>query len=92
MKFKVPDEKNNEEQKSLSYLAPSIWDKLPNFLKTTACTSIKKHCFYRMDNKETIFIATFNVNNVLTVIFNSVVINLIIITNIVTPVHFTSML
>ena len=37
-----------------------------------------------MNSKETIFIATFNVNNVLTVIFNSIVINLIIITNIST--------
>ena len=34
-KLSQPLRKTNRGQKCLSYVAPSIWNKLPNFLKTT---------------------------------------------------------
>ena len=34
-KLSQPLRKTNHGQKSLSYVAPSIWNKLPDFLKTT---------------------------------------------------------
>ena len=49
--------KTNHEQKSLSHKAPSICNKLPDFLKTTDSFStykhrVKKHFFQRMNNEE----------------------------------------
>ena len=49
--------RSNHGQKRLSYVAPSIWDKLPDFLKTTDNVNtykhrVKKHFFQRMNNEE----------------------------------------
>ena len=48
---------NNHGQKSISYVAPSLWDKLPDFSKTTNNVNtykhrVKKHFFQRMNNEE----------------------------------------
>ena len=50
-------QKTNHGQKSLSYVVPCIWNKLPDFLKTTENINtfkhrVKKHCFRRMNNEE----------------------------------------
>ena len=47
----------NHRKKSRSYVAPSIWNKLPDFLKITDNVNTykhryKKHFFQRMNNKE----------------------------------------
>ena len=52
-----PLRKTNHGQKSLSYVALSIWNKLPDFLKTTDNVNtyknrVKKHFFQRMNNEE----------------------------------------
>ena len=52
-----PLRKTNHEQKSLSYVAPCIWNKLPNFLKTTENVNtckhrVKKYFSRRMNNEE----------------------------------------
>ena len=49
--------KTDHEQKSLSYVAPSIWNKLSDFLKTTDNANtykhrVKKQFFQRMSNEE----------------------------------------
>ena len=56
-KLSQPLWKTNHEQKSLSYVAPTIWNKLPDFLKTTDNVntykhSVKKYFFQRMNNEE----------------------------------------
>ena len=56
-KLSQPLRKTNHGQKSLSYVAPCIWNKLPNFLKTTENVNtfkyrVKKHYFGRMNNEE----------------------------------------
>ena len=53
--------KTNHRQKSRSYVTPSIWNKLPDFLKKAGSVytykhRVKKHIFQRM--KKTISIAT----------------------------------
>ena len=50
-------QKTNHRQKSLSYVAPSIWNKLPNFLKTTDNANmykhiVKKHFFFLQNEQE----------------------------------------
>ena len=57
LKLSHPLRKTNHGQKSLSYVAPSIWNKLPDFLKTTDNVNtykhrVKKHFFQRMNNEE----------------------------------------
>ena len=52
-----PLSKTNHGQKCLSYVAPSIWNKLPDFLKTTDNFNtykrrVKKHFFQGMNNEE----------------------------------------
>ena len=50
-----PLRKTNHEQKSLSYVAPYIWNKLPNFLKPTENVNTCKHRVNfprRMNNEE----------------------------------------
>ena len=47
----------NCEQKTLSYIAPTIWNGLPNSLKATECLNtykheVKKHFLDRMKNRE----------------------------------------
>ena len=47
----------NCEQKTLSYIAPTIWNGLPNSLKATKCLNtykheVKKHLLDRMKNRE----------------------------------------
>ena len=42
-KLSQPLRKTNHRQKSLSYVAPSIWNKLPDFLKTTDNVNTYKH-------------------------------------------------
>ena len=47
----------NCEQKTLSYIAPTIWNGLPNSLKATECLNtykheVKKHLLDRMKNRE----------------------------------------
>ena len=44
-KFSQPWRKTNCRQKILSYVAPSIWNKLPDFLKTTDNTELKSIFF-----------------------------------------------
>ena len=56
-KLSQPLTKTNHGQKSLSYVTPSIWNKLPDFLKTTDNVNtykhrVKKHFFQRMNNEE----------------------------------------
>ena len=56
-KLSQPLRKINHGQKSLSYMAPSIWNKLLDFLKTTDNVNtykhrVKKHFFQRMNNEE----------------------------------------
>ena len=56
-KLSQPLRKTNHGQKSLSYVAPCIWNKLPDFLKTTENVNtfkhrVKKHFFRRMNNEE----------------------------------------
>ena len=56
-KLSQPLQKTNHGQKRLSYVAPCIWNKLPNFLKTTENVNtfkhrVKKHYFGRMNNEE----------------------------------------
>ena len=55
-KLSQPLRKTNHGQKYLSYVAPSIWNKLPDFLMTdnvnTYKDSVKKHFFQRMKNEE----------------------------------------
>ena len=56
-KLSQPLRKTNHGQKNPSYVAPSIWNKLPDFLKTTEKVNthknrVKKHFFRRMNNKE----------------------------------------
>ena len=50
-KLSQPLQKTNYGQKSLSYMAPSIWNKMPDFLKTMDNVStykhrVKKHFFF----------------------------------------------
>ena len=50
-KLSQPLQKTNDGQKSLSYVAPSIWNKLPDFLNTSdnvnACKHrVEKHFFF----------------------------------------------
>ena len=48
-------QKINYGQKGLSYVAPNIWNKLSDFLKTTESINtyrVKKYFFRRMSNKE----------------------------------------
>ena len=52
-----PLQKTNHGQKSLSYVALCIWNKLADFLKTTENVNtfkhrVKKHFFRRMNNEE----------------------------------------
>ena len=47
----------NCEQKTLSYIAPTIWNGLPNSLKATECLNtykheVKKHFLDRLKNRE----------------------------------------
>ena len=42
-KLSQPLRKTNHRQKSLSYVPPSIWNKLPDFLKTTDNVNTYKH-------------------------------------------------
>ena len=42
-KLSQPLQKINHGQKSLSYVAPCIWNKLPDFLKTTENVNTFKH-------------------------------------------------
>ena len=42
-KLRQPLRKTNHRQKSLSYVPPSIWNKLPDFLKTTGNVNTYKH-------------------------------------------------
>ena len=42
-KLSQPLRKTNHGQKSLSYVAPSIWNKMPDFLKTMDNVSTYKH-------------------------------------------------
>ena len=42
-KLSHPLRKTNHGQKSISYVAPSIWNKLPDFLKTTDNVNTYKH-------------------------------------------------
>ena len=56
-KLSQPLRKTNHGQKCLSYVAPSIWNKSPDFLKTTDNFNtykhrVKKHFFQRMNNEE----------------------------------------
>ena len=57
-KLSQPLRKTNHRQKSLSYVTPSIWNKLRDFLKTTDNVNrythrVKKHFFQRMkENNE----------------------------------------
>ena len=56
-KLSQPLRKTNHRQKSLSYVVPSIWNKLPVFLKTTDNINtqkhrVEKHFFQRMNNEE----------------------------------------
>ena len=56
-KLSQPLRKTNHGQKSLSYVAPCIWNKLPDFLKTTENVNtfkhrIKKDFFRRMNYEE----------------------------------------
>ena len=54
-KLRQPLRKTNLGQKNLSYVVPSIWNKLPNFLKRTDninTNTVKKHFFQRMNNEE----------------------------------------
>ena len=60
-----PLQKTNHGQKSISYVAPSIWNKLPDFLKKTDNAStyihrVKKHFFKERTMKKTISVATSN--------------------------------
>ena len=45
-KFSQPLRKANHGRKSLSYVAPSIWNKLPDFLKTTDNVNTYKKAFF----------------------------------------------
>ena len=65
LKLSQPLRKTIYGQKSLSYVAPSIWNKSPDFLKTTDNVNtykhrVKKHFFQRMNNEENISIAISN--------------------------------
>ena len=56
-KLSQPLRKANHGQKSLSYVVPSIWNNLPDCLKTTGNVNtykhrVKKHFFQRMSNGE----------------------------------------
>ena len=56
-KLSQPLRKTNHGQESLLYVAPCIWNKLPNFLKTTENANtfkhrVKKYFFRRMYNEE----------------------------------------
>ena len=56
-KLSQPLRKTNHGQKSLSYVAPCIWNKLPDFLKTTENVNTFKHrtkkdFFHRMNYEE----------------------------------------
>ena len=56
-KLSQPLLKTNHGQKSISYVAPFIWNKLPDFLKTienvnTFKHRVKKHFFRIMNNEE----------------------------------------
>ena len=57
LKLSQPLRKTNHGQRCLSYVAPNIWNKLPDFLKTTDNVNtykhrVKKHFFQRMNNEE----------------------------------------
>ena len=61
--FKLLLRKTNHGQKSLSYVAPSIWNKLPDFIKSTDNVitykyRVKKHFLKESTMKKTISIAT----------------------------------
>ena len=50
-KLRQPLRKTNHRQKCLSYVAPSTWNKFPDFLKTTDNVNthkhrVKKHFFF----------------------------------------------
>ena len=56
-KLNQPLRKANHGLKSLPYVEPSVWSKLPYFLKTTENVNtskhrVKRHFFCRMNNKE----------------------------------------
>ena len=56
-KLSQPLTKTNHGQKCLLYVAPTIWNKVSDFLKTTDNVSmykhrVKKHFFQRMNNEE----------------------------------------
>ena len=56
-KFSQPLRKTNHGQRSSSYVVPCIWNKLPDFLKTTENINtfkyrVKKYFFRRMNNEE----------------------------------------
>ena len=42
-RLKVPFRKSTMGQKSLSYIGPSIWNKLPSSMKKTLCLNTFKH-------------------------------------------------
>ena len=48
-KLSQPYEKTNHGQKSLSYVARTIWNKLP---ASTRTNRVKQHFFHRMNNEE----------------------------------------
>ena len=57
LKLSQPLRKTNHGQKGLLYVAPSIWNKLPDFLKSTDNVNmykhrVKKNFFQRMNNEE----------------------------------------
>ena len=63
-KLSQPWRKTNHGQKCLSNVAPSIWNKLPAFLKTTDYVNaykhqVKKHFFQRINNEEDIIYSYF---------------------------------
>ena len=56
---------NHGQNHLLTYVAPSAWNELLDFLKTienvyTYKQRVKSSFFYRLNNKKTIFIATSN--------------------------------
>ena len=56
LKLSLPLRRNNHDQNNISYIAPIIWNNLPNSLKTTDNLKtykhrVKEHFFHRIRNE-----------------------------------------